>query len=246
MAALIRGLTRRNTDRLGNFWVDLTRISLRVLLPLSFLAALVLVVSGVIQNLNPPTDVATIAGGTQTLPGGLVASQEAIKELGTNGGGYLNANSAHPFENPTAFTNLFEIFLLLVIPFSLPRTFGRMVGNAKQGLAILAAMAVLWVGALAATIALENAHPGVALQAAGAATEGKEVRFGDTDVRDVRGVDDDDVHRCHRLDPFLVHRDRRRGPAAEHAARRDLARRCGFRSVRHADPGDHHRLRRRA
>ena len=178
LAALIRGLTRRNTDRLGNFWVDLTRISLRVLLPLSFLAALVLVVSGVIQNLNPPLDVTTITGGSQTLPGGLIASQEAIKELGTNGGGYLNANSAHPFENPTAFTNLFEIFLLLVIPFSLPRTFGRLVGNTRQGLAILAAMAVLWVGALAATIALENAHPGVALQSAGAATEGKELRFG--------------------------------------------------------------------
>jgi len=178
VAAVIRGLTRRQTDRLGNFWVDVTRISLRVLLPLSFLAALVLVVSGVLQNLNPPLDVTTVAGGSQTLPGGLIASQEAIKELGTNGGGYLNANSAHPFENPTAFTNLFEIFLLLVIPFSLPRTFGTMVGNAKQGYAILAAMAVLWVGALAATIALENAHPGVALQSAGAATEGKEVRFG--------------------------------------------------------------------
>ena len=101
VAALIRGLTRRHTDRLGNFWVDLTRLTLRLLLPLSFLAALVLVISGVIQNLNPPTDVATLAGNTQTLPGGLVASQEAIKELGTNGGGYLNANSAHPFENPT-------------------------------------------------------------------------------------------------------------------------------------------------
>ena len=126
VAALIRGLMRRHTDRLGNFWVDLTRLTLRLLLPLSFLAALVLVISGVIQNLNPPTDVATLAGNTQTLPGGLIASQEAIKELGTNGGGYLNANSAHPFENPTAFTNLFEIFLLLAIPFSLPRTFGTM------------------------------------------------------------------------------------------------------------------------
>ncbi len=178
LAALIRGLTRRNTDRLGNFWVDLTRISLRLLLPVSFVAALLLVLSGVIQNLNPPTDITTIAGGTQTLPGGLVASQEVIKLLGTNGGGYLNANSAHPFENPTAFANLFEIFLLLVIPFSLPRTFGVMVGNVRQGAAILAAMAVLYAGALAATIAVENAHPGTALQAAGAATEGKELRFG--------------------------------------------------------------------
>jgi len=178
VAALIRGLTRQHTDRLGNFWVDLTRLTLRLLLPLSFLAALVLVISGVIQNLNPPTDVATLAGNTQTLPGGLVASQEAIKELGTNGGGYLNANSAHPFENPSAFTNMFEIFLLLAIPFSLPRTFGTMVGNAKQGYAILAAMVVLWTGALISAIAIENAHPGAALQAAGGSMEGKEVRFG--------------------------------------------------------------------
>ena len=178
VAALIRGLTRRHTDRLGNFWVDLTRLTLRLLLPLSFLAALVLVISGVIQNLNPPTDIATLTGGTQTLPGGLIASQEAIKELGTNGGGYLNANSAHPFENPTAFTNLVEIFLLLAIPFSLPRTFGTMVGNAKQGYAILAAMVVLWTGALISAIAIENAHPGAALQAAGGSMEGKEVRFG--------------------------------------------------------------------
>jgi K+-transporting ATPase ATPase A chain len=178
VAALIRGLVRRQTDRLGNFWVDLTRLSLRLLLPLSVLAAIVLMVSGVIQSLNPPTDIATITGGTQTLPGGLVASQEAIKELGTNGGGYFNANSSHPFENPSAFTNLFEIFLLLAIPFSLPRTFGAMVGNAKQGYAILAAMVVLWAGALVSAIVVENAHPGIALQAAGAATEGKEVRFG--------------------------------------------------------------------
>jgi K+-transporting ATPase ATPase A chain len=178
VAALIRGLVRRQTDRLGNFWVDLTRLSLRLLLPLSVLAAIVLMVSGVIQNLDPPTDIATIAGGSQTLPGGLVASQEAIKELGTNGGGYFNANSSHPFENPSALTNLFEIFLLLAIPFSLPRTFGTMVGNAKQGYAILAAMVVLWTGALVSAIVVENAHPGIALQAAGAATEGKEVRFG--------------------------------------------------------------------
>ena len=106
VAALIRGLVRRHTDRLGNFWVDLTRISLRLLLPLSFLVALVMVAGGVIQNLSAPVDVVTLAGGTQTLPGGLVASQEVIKQLGTNGGGYFNANSSHPFENPTALLNL--------------------------------------------------------------------------------------------------------------------------------------------
>jgi K+-transporting ATPase ATPase A chain len=177
-AALIRGLVRRHTDRLGNFWVDITRISLRLLLPLSFVAALAFVLAGVIQNLVPPTEISTIAGSTQTLPGGLVASQEAIKELGTNGGGYFNANSAHPFENPNAVTNLLQIVLLLAIPFSLPRTFGRMVGSLKQGYAILAAMLTLWTAAVVTTLALENAHAGVALQAAGAATEGRETRFG--------------------------------------------------------------------
>ena len=178
VVALIRGFTRTKTDRLGNFWVDLTRTAFRLLLPLSFLAALVLVGAGAIQNLNAPVDAITAAGGTQTIPGGLVASQEAIKELGTNGGGYYNANSAHPFENPNAFTNLLEIFLLLVIPFSLPRTFGRMVGNAKQGLVILGVMAFLYLGSLAAVLIAENAHPGAGLQVAGAAMEGKETRFG--------------------------------------------------------------------
>jgi K+-transporting ATPase ATPase A chain len=178
LVALIRGFTRRGTDRLGNFWVDLTRTAFRLLLPLSFLAAIELVAARVIQNLNAPVDVVTAAGGAQTLPGGLVASQEVIKELGTNGGGYFNANSAHPFENPNPISNLFEIFLLLVIPFSLPRTFGRMVGSVKQGLAILSVMALVYLGSLAAVLLVENAHPGVALQAAGAAMEGKETRFG--------------------------------------------------------------------
>ena len=178
VAALIRGLIRRATDRLGNFWVDLTRLSFRLLLLLAVLGALVLVVCGVVQNLGAPAEITTLAGGRQTIPGGLVASQEVIKELGTNGGGYFNANSAHPFENPNAFTNLFEIFLILVIPFSLPRSYGVMVGSRKQGLAILAAMSVLFVGSLVTALVVENAHPGVALQAAGAAMEGKETRFG--------------------------------------------------------------------
>ena len=130
------------------------------------------------QNLAGALDVTTLAGGAQTLPGGPVASQEAIKELGTNGGGFFNANSAHPFESPTPFTNLFENFLLLVIPFSLPRTFGRMVGDARQGYAVLATMAVLWIGAVAATTAFELAGRGAVPEAVGAAMEGKEVRFG--------------------------------------------------------------------
>ncbi len=115
--AVVRGLAREHTDRIGNFWVDLVRGTLRLLLPLAALAAVVLVVGGVIQNLTDPTTITTIAGGHQVLQGGPIASQEAIKELGTNGGGFLNANSAHPFENPSGFTNLFEIVLLLAISF---------------------------------------------------------------------------------------------------------------------------------
>ncbi len=120
--AVVRGLTREHTDRLGNFWVDLTRGTLRVLLPLAVLAAIVLVAGGVIQNLTDPTTITTIDGGghVQTMQGGPVASQEAIKELGTNGGGFFNANSAHPFENPNGWTNLLEIVLLLAIASALP------------------------------------------------------------------------------------------------------------------------------
>jgi K+-transporting ATPase ATPase A chain len=176
--ALVRGFTRRKTDRLGNFWVDVTRTVLRLLVPLAFVAAVVLMLGGVVQNLVAPHELTTLTGGTQTIPGGLVASQEAIKELGNNGGGFYNANSAHPFENPNAFTNLFEIFLLLVVPFSLPRALGKMVGDVRQGYAIVIAMAVLWAGAVGATVAAESVHSGTALQAAHAAMEGKEVRFG--------------------------------------------------------------------
>ena len=176
--ALIRGFVRARTDRLGNFWVDLVRTNLRILLPIAFVGALVLVAAGVIQNFHSPETVNTLAGGSQSLPGGPVASQEVIKELGTNGGGFYNANSAHPFESPNAFTNIFEIFLLLVIPFSLPRTFGRLVGSTKQGWAILAAMALIWVVSVAGLTALEVHHSGSAPTAAGASMEGKETRFG--------------------------------------------------------------------
>ncbi|MCF4122426.1 potassium-transporting ATPase subunit KdpA [Antribacter sp. KLBMP9083] len=177
--ALVRGFARSGTDaRIGNFWTDLTRGVTRILLPFSFVAALVLVASGVIQNLDPHTAISTVEGATQHLLGGPVASQEAIKDLGTNGGGFFNANSAHPFENPTPFTDLFEIFLLLVIPFTLPRTFGIMVGDRRQGWAILGVMASLWAAALVLTTWAELAGPGAAPQAAGAAMEGKETRFG--------------------------------------------------------------------
>ena len=177
--ALIRGFVRSRTDRLGNFWVDLVRVLVRVLLPLSVLAALVLVALGVVQNLSSGVDASTLAGAHQTIPGGPVASQEAIKELGTNGGGFYNANSAHPFENPTPFTNLFENFLLLLIPVALTRTFGTMVGDRRQGIAVLSVMTVLWGSLVVLVTTLEVNHHGTALQAAGAAMEGKETRFGE-------------------------------------------------------------------
>jgi len=176
--ALIRGFARSRTDRLGNFWVDLFRGCLRVLLPLSFVFAIVLVVGGVIQNFHGYDTITTLAGGHQTLTGGPVASQEAIKEIGTNGGGFYNANSAHPFENPTAWTNLVEIFLLLLIPFSLPRAFGKLIGDKRQGYAIVAVMGIIWLVSLAAMTSFEMAHQGAAPMAAGAAMEGKEARFG--------------------------------------------------------------------
>ena len=141
---------------------------------------------GVIQNFHGFTDVATITGGTQTLPGGPVASQEAVKELGTNGGGFFNANSAHPFENPNALSSIFQVILLLVIPFSLPRTFGRMVGSNRQGYAILAAMATIFVVSVAAVTALEMHGAGSAPQLAGGAMEGKEQRFGVAGIGPVR------------------------------------------------------------
>ena len=141
--ALVRGFARTRTGELGNFWVDLVRGTIRILLPISVIAAIILIAGGAIQNFHLHDQVVnTLAGGQQTITGGPVASQEAIKELGTNGGGFFNANSAHPFENPTAWTNWFEIFLLLVISFSLPRTFGRMVDSKKQGYAIVAVMGV--------------------------------------------------------------------------------------------------------
>ncbi|MFJ2730147.1 potassium-transporting ATPase subunit KdpA [Streptomyces collinus] len=176
--ALVRGFARSRTGELGNFWADLVRGTLRVLVPMAAVAAVVLVACGVIQNFSGIHEVGQFLGGSQQWNGGAVASQEAIKELGTNGGGYFNANSAHPFENPTPFTNLFEIFLILVIPFSLTRTFGVMVGSVKQGYAILATMFTIWLGFTALMMWTEFAHHGPALQAAGGAMEGKEVRFG--------------------------------------------------------------------
>jgi K+-transporting ATPase ATPase A chain len=176
--ALIRGFSYRRSGTIGNFWVDLTRGTLRILLPFSVIAAIVLIAGGVIQNFNGFQDVATLTGGTAVVPGGPVASQEAIKLIGTNGGGFFNANSAHPFENPTAWTSLFEVFLFLAIPFALPRTLGRMVGDKRQGYAIVATMGILFVVSLVLMTLAELSGHGTAPQLAGGAMEGKETRFG--------------------------------------------------------------------
>jgi K+-transporting ATPase ATPase A chain len=176
--ALIRGFVRHRGDRLGNFWVDLTRASLRILLPISFVFALVLVGLGTAMSLRSGVPVTGLDGAQHTIALAPAASQEAIKELGTNGGGILNANSAHPFENPNAWSNLVEIFLLLVIPVSLTRTLGVLVGDTRQGHVLLGVMSLLWAGILSVTWWAE-AHPnGPAAVLAGGSLEGKETRFG--------------------------------------------------------------------
>src|SRR5690349_11761655 len=176
--ALIRGFIRSRTGNLGNFWVDLTRGTIRVLLPLAVIGAIILAAGGVIDNFASYHTLTTLAGGHQVMVGGPVASQEVIKELGNNGGGFFNANSAHPFENPNPFTNIFEIFLLLLIPFALPRTFGKMVGSNRQGYALLAVMVILWMAAAGGLSFFEMQHAGVAPQLAHGAAEGTETRFG--------------------------------------------------------------------
>jgi potassium-transporting ATPase potassium-binding subunit len=188
VVALIRGIVARSGREIGNFWQDLIRILFYVLLPVAIVGALFLVSQGVIQNLSHYAVIHALAGGTQTLPGGPVASQEAIKELGTNGGGFFNVNSAMPFENPTGLTNFFELLLILVIPAGLTYTYGRMVGSQRQGWAIFAAMFVLFVAGVVVVYGAEQ-HGTVAQHAAGLHThafhgstggnlEGKEQRFG--------------------------------------------------------------------
>ena len=177
--AFIRGLARRNTGELGNFWVDLVRGTLRILLPISIVGAVILIVGGTIQNFDVHTQVVnTLAGGQQTITGGPVASQESIKLLGTNGGGFFNANSAHPFENPTAWTNWVEIFLLACIAFSLPRTFGRMVESRKQGYAIAAVMSTIALISVTLMMSFQIQAHGTVPTAIGSAMEGVEQRFG--------------------------------------------------------------------
>jgi potassium-transporting ATPase potassium-binding subunit len=186
--ALVRGFARHETDRIGNFWVDLTRATIYVLVPLSIAAALVLVSRGAIQNFHPYQVVTTVEGAKQTIAQGPVASQEAIKQLGTNGGGFFNANSAHPFESPTPFTNLVQVLLVFVLGAGLTYTFGHMVKDTRQGWALFSAMAVMFlVGVFAAYGAEQAGNPmlsklGVETAAtdtqSGGNMEGKETRFG--------------------------------------------------------------------
>jgi potassium-transporting ATPase potassium-binding subunit len=188
MAALIRGLARRRASSIGNFWVDLTRTTVRILLPLAFVFALIFVSQGVIQNFSGHTEVTTVEGATQLIPGGPAASQIAIKQLGTNGGGFFNVNSSHPFENSTSLNNFVENYAILLIPFALAFTYGHMVRDRRQGRAVFAIMAIIWlVMSLGATGLESNGNSrldGLAVdqdvwsEQSGGYMEGKEVRFG--------------------------------------------------------------------
>jgi len=183
--AIVRGIARTESKGIGNFWQDLVRSTLWVLLPISLVSAIVLMSQGVIQNFQPTRDVTTLEGAVQKIPGGPVASQEAIKELGTNGGGFFNANSAHPYENPTPATNFLEMFLIFAIPAGLTYTLGSMTGKLRHGWAVFSAMAMLFIaGALLAgwfEVRGNPIHHALGVAAVPGNMEGKEVRFGPGD-----------------------------------------------------------------
>lgn len=176
--AVIRGISRKSTDKIGNFWMDLTRTTLYVLLPLSILLAIVLAGQGVVQNFKTYETVQTLQGAQQVIPMGPAASQIAIKQLGTNGGGFFNANSAHPFENPTPFSNFLQILAIFLIPASLTYTYGKMVGSARQGWAVFSAMMILFVAGLSISLCAEYSVNPVFGHLP--LMEGKEMRFGIT------------------------------------------------------------------
>jgi K+-transporting ATPase ATPase A chain len=178
--AMIRGFVRQQTDKLGNFWVDVTRGTVRLLIPLAIVVGLMLIAGGAIENFHAYHAVTTLSGAHQTIPGGPVASQESIKDLGNNGGGWFNTNAAHPFENPNPFTNWLIIFSLLLIPFATPRAFGKMVGDNKQGHALVAIMAIIWAAAVGGISYFEFrlGTGGAAAKLAHGAMEGVETRFG--------------------------------------------------------------------
>ncbi|HPS62633.1 MAG TPA: potassium-transporting ATPase subunit KdpA [Bacteroidales bacterium] len=177
LLALVRGMTRKTTKYLGNFWTDLTRTTVYILLPLSILFAVVLCGQGVIQNFRGPATVHTLAGQTQVIPMGPVASQVAIKQLGTNGGGYFNANSAHPFENPTPLTNFLEMLAILLIPAGLTYTYGKMTGSVRHGWTLYTAMMILLLSGLVLSLYAEYSGGGPVFRGS-ALMEGKETRFG--------------------------------------------------------------------
>ncbi len=243
--ALVRGLSRRRAGTIGNFWVDLVRGTVRVMLPLSVLVTLVLVSQGAIQNFHGFTDVRTLQGAAQAIPGGPFASQEAVKMVGTNGGGTLNANSMHPLSNTTGFTNLLQIFVLLLIPFALTYAYGKMVKDRRQGWVLFATMMVLWLGAVALATGMEvGGNP--ELQAAGVTQEvtatqgggnleGKEVRFGSAAcgvfAASTTGTSTGAVNCAHdSMTPLGGH-----GPAGRDDARGGQPRRRGRRPLRDPD-----------
>ncbi len=246
--ALIRGFARHSAQTIGNFWADMYRITMYLLLPLSFVFALVLVSQGVIQNFTPYQDVTTLepttyessstdeAGQTvsesvtvttQTLPMGPAASQIAIKQLGTNGGGYFNVNSAHPLENPTVLSNFLEMLAILLIPAALCYTFGKAVGDTRQGWAVLAAMTIIFTVATIATMSFEQqgnpqlAALGVDQQASatqsGGNMEGKETRYGIGALGAVGGGDDLGFQRLGQFHARLLHPARRHDPDGDDA-----------------------------
>ncbi len=188
VVAVIRGLSRTGSNTIGNFWVDMTRTVIRVLLPLTFVVAILLAGRGVVQNFDGNMTAHTVQGTTQVVPGGAVASQEAVKQFATNGGGYYNVNSAHPFENPDAYTNFLETYGILLIPFAMTFMFGRMVKDKRQGMVLFAAMFLIWIVATSIIIFAEGAgnpnltkagaNQSVTTSQSGGNMEGKDVRIG--------------------------------------------------------------------
>ena len=241
--ALVRGFARRSAQTIGNFWVDLTRCVLYVLLPLAIVVALVLIICGVPQTLGAYTEATTLEGAKQVIAQGPVASQIAIKQLGTNGGGFFNANSAHPLENPTAFSNLLEMWAILAISAALTYTFGRMVGSQRQGWAIFAVMGILFlVGMTTCYWAESQGNPSLraipcrsdAECLAGRRQHGRQggaLRHHQFD--DLGDGDDRCIERLGQLDARQLHADRRHGAAGQYRGRRDHLRRCRLRSLRH-------------
>ena len=234
--ALIRGFSRASAKTIGNFWVDITRCTLYVLLPICIVYALFLVWQGMPQTLGAYVDATTLEGAKQTIAVGPVASQVAIKMLGTNGGGFFNANAAHPFENPTALSNFVQMISIFALGAALTNVFGRMVGNQRQGWAILAVMGVLFIAGVAVTYWAE-AHGNDAFTAMGLTggnMEGKEVRFGIVASVAVRRHHHRGLVRRRQRHARFLHGARRHDPADQHAARRDHRRRRRRRHVRHA------------